>query len=476
MTDNSNKLKFNFLGGAGTVTGSKTLIEINGHRVLVDCGLFQGVKELRLKNRAKFPVDPASIDAILITHAHLDHCGYLPILVKQGFNGQIHCTHPTKDLAEIILLDSAKIQEEEAERANRYRYTSHNPAKPLYTIKEAADSMKLFVSHDFHEWVILNNSMKFEFRNNGHILGSAFIDLKIEGKNVVFSGDIGRVTPLILPPSEYPKNADIIILESTYGDRFHSTEDPKEKLHEIIWETYRKNGILMIPTFAVERAQEILFLLSCLKEENRLPGVAIYLDSPMGIKATNVLLKYDDWHHLSNTQCRSIDNIAELIVNSETSKAVVADTRPKIVLAGSGMLSGGRILHYLTEYGNSPKHTLLLTGFQAAGTRGRALLEGAKKLKIFGREYPFEAQLEQLHSLSAHADQEELLNWLSHLAEKPQKIILNHGEPHQSNALRVKLKDKLSCDVVSAQPNEVITIDLNEEELVHSNTEKRHIT
>jgi metallo-beta-lactamase family protein len=448
-----------FLGAAGTVTGSKTLIKHAGSRFLVDCGMFQGLKDLRLKNRDPFPVKPETIQALLLTHAHLDHCGAIPLLVKQGFQGEIHCTGPTKELATIILRDSAKIQEEEAERATSHGYTKHRPAKPLYNLDDVEKSLPLFVTHNYHEWVILDQEAKFQLRDAGHILGSSMVELKLSGRTFLFSGDLGRAKPILLPPPEKVQHADVLITESTYGDRLHDPADPKEQIHDIIWETYHKGGILIVPTFAVERAQELLYLLSRLKDENRLPGVPIYLDSPMGVSATEVMLKSPQWHSLSKEEVNEMDVIAKLVTDVGTSKAVVDDTRSKIVLAGSGMVTGGRVLHYLDRYIDEARNTVLLVGFQAAGTRGRSLEEGAEEVKFFGQFHRVKAEVRKIASLSAHADQEELLEWMRHFEKAPERVFINHGEPHASDALRVKIKHELGWDVQVVQPDHVYPIE-----------------
>lgn len=454
------KISLRFLGGAGTVTGSKILVEYNDQRILIDCGMFQGLKELRLRNWKQLPVDPSTIDAVILTHAHLDHCGHIPALVKNGFNGKVHCTVPTRDLAELILKDSAKIQEEDAERANRHGYTKHKPAKPLYDFMDTVKALTHFTTHSYHEWVILNNDMKFQLKNSGHILGSSLIELRINNKTFVFSGDLGRTNPLILHPAEYVKTADVVIMESTYGDRLHAAEDPKDVIHRIIWETFNRKGILMIPTFTVERAQELLYLLSELEADGKLPSMPIYLDSPMGVHATEIMLRHTDWHPMDKKECYAMHTIAKLIVDIQDSKMVGADPSPKIVLAGSGMLSGGRILHYLNKYGGDARNTILMGGFQAAGTRGRALLEGAKEIKFFGKFRAINAQVEQITALSAHADQREILKWLGHLKTPPQQVILNHGEPHQSDTLRLKIQDELGYAARVAKNNEVVYFDV----------------
>lgn len=442
-----------FLGAAGTVTGSKTLIEINGKRILIDCGLFQGLKELRQLNWIDLPIPMKSIETVLLTHSHLDHCGYLPVLVKNGYIGEIHCTHATKELTNIILMDSAKIQEEDAERANSHNYTKHKVAKPLYTIKDVIRTMKLFVTHDYNEWVIINNDAKFCFKNAGHILGAAMIELQTETQKILFSGDLGREKPLLLYPRKVIKDADVLILESTYGDRIHAEENIKIELKKVILETYENKGILMIPTFAVERAQELMYLLYQLIESEEIPKIPIYLDSPMGINSTNVYDRYPDLHNLSRYVINKMYETAHFISDYEQSRAVVADNKPKIVLAGSGMIEGGRIIHYLNNHMNNPKNTLLFVGFQGAGTRGRAILEGAKEIKFFGEYHRVNCQIKSIMGLSGHADQGELIEWLNGFKSMPKKIFLNHGEPHQRDALRTKINYLFpEVEVILPQP------------------------
>ncbi|NND33794.1 MAG: MBL fold metallo-hydrolase [Saprospiraceae bacterium] len=443
MKHSDDHIALTFLGGAGTVTGSKILISYRDQNLLVDCGLFQGLKKLRLLNWKQLAIDPKSIGAVILTHAHLDHIGYLPILVRDGYKNEMHSTHPTRALAKIILEDSGKIQEEESERANRHKYTRHAPANPLYTVAEATQSINYFVTHSYLEWVIVNNDMKFRFLNAGHIIGSAIVELIVGNRRFIFSGDLGRSQPLLMHPPDTITETDVLILESTYGDRLHPGIDPKEELKEVIWSTYNKKGILMIPTFAVERAQELLFLISLLKEENNFPGMPVFLDSPMGVDATETLFEYSDWQKLNLTARRSLNSAAQLISNARASRAIVADDKPKIVLAGSGMLSGGRILHYLDRHLGSKKNTILLAGFQAAGTRGRALVEGVSEIKFFGSYHQVKAEVRQMHSLSSHADQSEILAWARHFDQSPAFVFLNHGEPHQADGLRVKLRHEL---------------------------------
>lgn len=455
-------MQITFLGGAGTVTGSKTLIETGKTKILVDCGLFQGLKELRLKNWEKLPVKVSEISYVILTHAHLDHCGYIPLLIKQGFRGTVFCTPPTRDLAEIILKDSGKIQEEDAERANKYGYTKHHPAKPLYTVEDAIFAMNFFHTVPLHEWIELFPDIKFQFKNAGHILGSAFAEIHIQDKTFIFSGDIGREKPLLLHPKEQIGHADYIICESTYGDRLHDNKPAIISLLEAInYTILDKGGTLLIPTFAVERAQELIYLLSILRKEQKIPhDLPIYLDSPMGVDVTRVFLEYPDYHTLSAEQIKEMRKTVKLIKDFQTSIDIVNDNRPKIVLAGSGMSTGGRILYYYNKYLDDEKNTVLLVGYQAEGTRGRSLKEGDNEIKFFGTYHEVKADIMEITSLSAHADQREIIQWLKTAKQPPKTLFLNHGEPHQSDALRCKVQDVLKWEnVVVAKMNEPFYIE-----------------
>jgi len=442
------KIHLKFLGGARTVTGSKTLIEAGDTKILVDCGLFQGLKELRRLNWRKITRDASEIDYVLLTHAHLDHSGYLPILVKNGFKGKIYCTHPTKELTEIVLKDSGKIHEEDAARANRYEYSSHDPAKPLYTQAHAEAVSPFFSAHDYDEWVIMEPEIKFCFVNAGHILGSAMVELKVYDRTFVFSGDIGRTDPMLLYPPKRLDHADYLIMESTYGDREHENNDVKSELAQIINDTYDRGGILMVPTFSIERVQEIMYLIYQLRNEGLLPNIPVYLDSPMGIRATRVFEDYPTWQDLSREDLNNMYEGIKWVDNYELSKAVVMDLRPKIVLAGSGMLQGGRILHYLNSHIGDKRNTLLFTGYQAEGTRGRSILRGSSSIKFFGEYHEVKCQIASISSLSAHGDRSELLSWMQHFKSPPKKVFLNHGEPHQLDAFRVWIESKLGWNVV----------------------------
>jgi len=452
-------MKLTFLGGAGTVTGSKILLETNYKKILIDCGLFQGLKELRLKNWDEFPIKSDGINAVFLTHAHLDHSGYLPILIRNGYKGKIYCSEATKDLAKIILLDSGKIQEEDANRANKYHYTKHEKAVPLYDQKDAANTLPHFQTFVLNKWFTLDDDIKFKFLNSGHILGSTFIVFEINGKTIVFSGDVGRTKPIILPKYEYIANADYLIIESTYGNRLHEQVDIKEELLNYILKTYQKGGTLIIPTFSVERAQEIIYLLSILNRENKLPKIPIYLDSPMGVNATEVYLNHKNNHILSDEDVSSMLSTVHLISDVETSKSVVNDKNQKIVLAGSGMITGGRVLHYLGSLISDKKNSVLIVGYQAIGTRGRSLLSGDHEIKFFGKFHTVKAEVFKINAFSGHADQSELLDWLKHYKKPPTLTFINHGEPHQSQALKTKIRTDLGWKCTVAKIDNAYYLD-----------------
>ncbi len=454
------RLKISFLGGAGTVTGSKTLLEFDQKRVLIDCGLFQGLKELRNLNRAPFPVSPDTIDVLVLTHAHLDHCGYIPLLVKNGFKGEIHCIDSTAELAEIILRDSAKIQEEDAERAARYNYSRHAKPEPLYTTQDVLQALKLFVTHSYNEWVILHPGIKFQFLNNGHILGSGFVEMKLSDTTFLFSGDIGKMQPMLLYPPKKVKHADYIVLESTYGDRLHDKADVKEELQTVIEEVWDNKGILMIPSFAVERTQELIYILYLLKEEGRLPALPIYLDSPMGINSSKVYIRYKEEQNIPSDILHHMYDQVHFISDAEASKRICLDNAPKIVLAGSGMIEGGRIIHYLNNHMDNPRNTLLFVGFQGEGTRGRAIQNGSREIKFFGEYHDVKCKIRSISSLSAHGDQNDLLEWLKNFKSEPNTIFLNHGEPHQTDALRVKIEHELGWNCETPKMNDTYILEI----------------
>ena len=441
-------ISIHFLGAAGTVTGSKYLIEGAGKRFLIDCGLFQGLKELRLLNWENLLVDESTIDFVLLTHAHLDHTGYLPRLVKAGFKGNIYGTSPTLDIAEIILKDSAKIQEEEAKQANEQGYSKHKPARPLYDVKDVEQTVQHFREIKIDEWVSFGDDMKVRYQTNGHIIGSAFIEVQIAGKLIVFSGDIGQENDVLLFPPKRPQKADVILIESTYGDRLHPKEDILERLKKIILETYSKGGSLIIPSFAVERTQSLMYMIWQLRKSGALPEIPCIMDSPMGANVVEVFHKSLNWHKLSKDDCTSMCEIFEIVKSFRETLKLIVTTHPKIIIAGSGMVTGGRVLNYLQEYISRPETTVLLAGFQAEGTRGRQLQEGTHEIKIYGKYYSVKARIETMSGLSAHADQLELLNWMSEIKGTPEKIFIVHGERQAADTLRVKIKDTYGWDPV----------------------------
>ncbi|SNR39972.1 MBL fold metallo-hydrolase RNA specificity domain-containing protein [Lutibacter flavus] len=452
-------MKLTFLGGAGTVTGSKILLEVNYKKILIDCGLFQGLKELREKNWETLPINLNELDLVLLTHAHLDHSGYIPLLVKNGYKGEIYCTEATKDLTEIILLDSGKIQEEDARRANKYEYSKHNPAEALYNVDDAKEAITHLKTFESNKWHKFNDEIEFKFINSGHILGSVFVLIKVNEKIIAFSGDIGRTEPILLPKFEYIDYADYLIVESTYGNRVHKEVSISDELLKYINHTYAKKGILIIPTFSVERAQEIIYLLSVLKRKKQLPNIPIFLDSPMGVNATEVYFKYNKIHKLTEEDIKSMLSTVHLISSVKASKAVVNDNSPKIVLAGSGMITGGRVLHYLNKYISDKRNSVLIVGFQAEGTRGRALLSGDSEIKFFGEYHKINAEVFKINAFSGHADQNELMDWLKHFKSSPTLTFINHGEPHQSQALKVKIRTVLNWNCTVAKMNNEYYLD-----------------
>ncbi|HBL93811.1 MAG TPA: MBL fold metallo-hydrolase [Hyphomonas sp.] len=439
------------LGGAGTVTGSRHLLEYKGQRLLIDCGLFQGYKALRERNWAAFPIDPKSIDAIVLTHAHIDHSGYLPKLVREGYRGPVYCSSATKDLCEILLRDSAYINERDAERANRYRYTKHKHAEPLYTVADAELALKQLAPIDFHQDVHLAIGADIHLRRAGHILGASTVEVRWGGKTIVFSGDLGRYGDPFMFDPEPVTAADYVVVESTYGNRTHPKIDPMEQLGEVIDRTVKRGGTVIIPSFAVGRAQLILYHIWMLKKAGRFESVPIYLDSPMAINATELLCAHLEDHRFARQVCEETCAIASYARDVEDSKAITSNSMPKVVIAASGMVTGGRVLHHVQAFGGDQKNTLLFAGYQAGGTRGDKILKGASKIKMFGQDIRIGAEVTSLPALSAHADADELMSWLGEFETQPTRAFIVHGEPDASDALSTRIEDELGwrSDVVA---------------------------
>ena len=461
--------KLTFLGATGTVTGSKYLLEADGKKFLIDCGMFQGLKELRLRNWADFPVDPTSIDAVILTHAHIDHSGYLPKLVQMGFKGTIYATPSTADLCRIMLPDSAHLQEEDAKYANKKQFTKHKPAMPLYSMSDAETALELFEPLPYGKKIDLSPNVTICYRDAGHILGSAFVDIRVkqgeEERRILFSGDLGRPNQPILRDPHTVFGTDYLILESTYGDRLHGETDRKEDLAKVINDSYMRGGVLIIPSFAVGRTQELLYTIRELEEEERIPVMPIFVDSPMAINATAVFQKNTRDHDLESkvAELKGIDILKtgdlRFARTAEQSKAINSISGRAIIISASGMVTGGRILHHLFNRLANPNNTVLFIGYQAEGTRGRSILEGAETVKIHGQQIPVKAHIEQISGFSAHADYNEILAWLSSFNEAPKEIFIVHGEASQSAALSERIHSMYNW--VTAIPKYLESVELN---------------
>ncbi len=436
-------MRLQFLGATGTVTGSKYLVEKDEVRILVDCGLFQGEKNLRLQNRDEFPVPPGDIQTVLLTHAHLDHSGYLPLLVRNGFRGEVYATPATEAFCRILLPDSGRLQEEEAHYANRAGYSKHHPARPLYTYDDAVNCLTAFDPVPFGKSLGLGGGLQFHFERAGHILGASMVMLKANDKKLLFTGDLGRPgDPVIFPPSPI-ESADYLVLESTYGDRLHKPVDWLSELEAVLLRTILRRGVVVIPAFSVGRSQTLLYGLYRLREAKRIPNVPIFLDSPMSEEAVRIFRRFQGEHRLSPEECAGTYDVAKYVRSSEESKALNNRKGPMIIVSASGMVTGGRVLHHIKERAPNPDNTILLTGFQANGTRGAALLGGTRTVKIHGELVAVNAEIASLDNLSAHADQGEILSWLSHFKRPPETTFITHGEPEAASALASAIEKKL---------------------------------
>lgn len=442
-------MKLTFLGATETVTGSKYLLEGAGIRVLIDCGLFEGTKNLRLRNWAPLPIPIDTLDAVILTHAHIDHSGYLPVLARLGYRGPVYATSSTVDLCGVMLRDSARLQEEEADFANRHGYSKHHPALPLYTLDDTERVLKQLVRCDFDSPVTLADGACFRFLPAGHILGAASLVMYIDGKTVAFSGDLGRPNDPIMREPMPLMHADYLVVESTYGDRLHVQSDPAAELAAIFARTFKQGGVVVIPSFAVGRAQTILHYIAQLKETGRMANVPVFLDSPMAIAVTDLYRHHLHEHRLTMTQANAIGKAATMVRSVDQSKEVTSRRGPMVVIAGSGMLTGGRVLHHLKAFAPDAHNTIALVGYQAAGTRGAALEAHTPALKIHGEYVPVRAKVESISSLSAHADYRETLTWLSAMTTPPERTFVTHGEPAAADALRRRIEEELHwrCEV-----------------------------
>ncbi len=442
-------MQLTFLGATNTVTGSKYLLHVDGQKVLVDCGLFQGFKQLRLRNWTPLPIRPDEIDAVILTHAHIDHSGYVPLLVRDGFTGPIYCSHATRSLLEILLPDSGRLQEEEARFANARGFSKHRPALPLYTEADARTSLASLVPVDFEEARALSKSVTFRFKPVGHILGAASVHLTTPSGRIVFSGDVGRPNDPIMNAPEVPDEADWLVVESTYGDRRHPDVDVESELADAVNAVTHRGSVMVVPAFAVGRAQALMLHLARLKKDGRIPNVPVYLNSPMATDATRVYHSYRREHRLSVEECAAMCGVAKIVNSVEESKALNRRSGPMIIISASGMATGGRVLHHLKAFAPDPRNMILLTGFQAGGTRGAALAAGAENIKIHGQWVPVRADVRQLQGSSAHADADELLAWMRKFSRRPDRVFVTHGEPNAADRMRHRIENELgwSCAV-----------------------------
>jgi metallo-beta-lactamase family protein len=457
-----------FLGAARTVTGSKHLLTHGKARVLFDCGLFQGLKELRLRNWDDLSVPASSVDAVVLTHAHLDHVGYVPRLVKQGFKGPVFCTAGTAELSQLVLPDSGRIQEEDARQANRHGYSKHSPAMPLYDEADAHRALTHFHPVGFARQIEVAAGVTVEFRGSGHLLGSAYVITRLSGGHtILFGGDLGRYARPVLPDPEDAVQADTVLVESTYGDRDHPTDDQGNELAVVIRETAARGGKVVIPAFAIGRVEELLYWIRRLERERRIPVLPVFVDSPM---ASEALRFYIQRSHELDPEMRPDDKAGardvsafatarfQVIASPQQSKELTASRKPAIVISSSGMATGGRVLHHLAAALPDPKNTVLLVGFQSEGTRGRQLLEGAPEIRIHGAPVPVRARVAKLNQMSGHADRSEIVRWLKTLPAPPKRLFLVHGEPKPMDALKATIKAELGWDAHTPQHQETVSL------------------
>ena len=454
-------MKLTFAGAAGTVTGSRHLLESGDLAVMLDCGLFQGFKQLRLRNRSPLPIVPARLDAVVLSHAHLDHSGYLPALVRDGFTGPVYASAATRDLCEILLKDSAHLQEEEARYANRHGYSRHAPAAPLYTVDDALRAIERITPVRFGEPFSLGEGLQGMLEPAGHLLGAATVRLLRGKRSLLFSGDLGRPADTILrAPAPFP-GADVLLLESTYGNRTHPPDDAQTVLAGIIRETAARGGTVLIPSFAVGRAQTVMLALARLKAAGEIPrDLPVFLDSPMAINATALYRRYRQQHRLSVAECRAMCAVARLVNTPDQSRALAGLRMPSVIIAASGMATGGRVLHHLKSLAPDSRNHILFVGYQAGGTRGAHLVAGATDVKIHGAWHPVRARVSNIDVWSAHADADEILTWLEGAPRAPEQVYLVHGDPDAADTLRQRIEERLHWPVQVPEHLQSVEIDL----------------
>ncbi|WP_082487895.1 MBL fold metallo-hydrolase [Leifsonia sp. Root112D2] len=450
--------RLRFLGATSTVTGSRYLVESRGRRVLVDCGLFQGYKQLRERNRLAFPVAPASIDAVLLTHAHLDHSGYLPALVRDGFRGPIYSTAGTAELCTLLLPDSGYLLEEEASFATRRGSSRHDRPRPVYTAADAKRSLDAFRSLNFDEVTDLGGGIKATFVPAGHILGASQIRLTVGEARVHFTGDLGRADDPLMRAPRPLDDSDVLVTESTYGNRTHSTTDPEVELGDVIRRVAKRGGVVLIPAFAVGRSETVLLHLSRLRDRDEIPAIPVFLNSPMAVDASSIYHRYPDEHRLSRQEFERMYALPTMVRTVDESKLLNLRGGPMVIISASGMLTGGRILHHLLAYGSDARNAIVLTGYQAGGTRGAALLSGERRLRIYGQDVPIAAEIVAMGSLSAHADGDGLIEWMRPVSHPPAITYITHGEPEASDFLRARIKRELGWN--ARVPEQLESVDL----------------
>lgn len=456
-------MQLQFLGATDTVTGSKYLLKHQESSLLVDCGLFQGYKPLRLRNWAPFPVDPASIDAVVLTHAHLDHSGYLPRLIKTGFSGPVFCTPATRDLCHILLPDSGHLLEEEAGYANRKGSSKHHPAQPLYTEEDARRSLHALHPVEFDKRFEPVAGLVTRFRPQGHILGAAAVEMEFQGRRITFSGDVGRPRDPVMRPPAPMSESNWVVIESTYGNRRHPPLDLTNELRNALRRVLERGGVAVIPAFAVGRAQLLLHVIAQLQANGEIPRVPVYLNSPMATDVTALYGRYREEHHLDRAALDALKRTTHIVNSVEESKALNRRRGPLIIVAASGMATGGRVLHHLVAFARDPRNMILLSGFQAGGTRGAALARGDASVRIYGEDVPVRAEVVQLNSASAHADADELVGWLRTAPKAPRRVFITHGEPDAADALRVRIERELHWQAHIPEYLESVDLRLAEE-------------